>query len=46
VYASTQVKRTRVRYFGSHPIVKALALQALSNQLLLHARQDQGTIIG
>jgi len=43
VYASTQVKRTRVRYFGSHPIVKALPLQVLSIKLLMHAQQDQGT---
>ena len=45
VYASTQVKRTRVRYFGSHPIVKALPLQVLSIKLLMHAQQDQGTIL-
>jgi hypothetical protein len=32
-----------VGYFGWHPIVKPLPLQVLSINLLIHARQDQGT---
>ena len=32
-------------YFGWHPIVKPLPLQVLSINLLMLARQDQGTIL-